>query len=197
MRTSDEVSELAAALVKAQAAMKPATKDATNPHFKSKYADLAAIVSAIQKPFTDAGVSWVQDVTREDGGIGVTTRLMHASGQWIEFGPLVIPVDKANAHGVGSAATYAKRYGLAAACGMATEDDDGNSATAAPPKAEAPSGFEDWLTDLEATADSGVDALKSAWAASTPAMRKFLMDTDNAKWEYIKELAKHAEGAGA
>ena len=174
MRTSEEIKDLAAALVSAQAAMEPAKKDADNAHFKSKYADLSAIVSAIRKPLTEAGLSWVQDVTLEDGGIGVTTRLTHTSGQWIEFGPLVIPVDKANAHGVGSAATYAKRYGLAAACGLATEDDDGNAAAqAAPAPPEKPEGFDDAWLDFAATADEGMAALTAAWKASREDFRAY------------------------
>lgn len=133
MRTSDQINELAAASAKAQAAMKPAIKDSVNPAFKgAKYADLTAVWESCRKPLTENGLTVWQDVTTADGGtngISVITRLVHSSGQWVEFGPLVVPLSKHDAHGVGSATSYGKRYALAAAIGVIAElDDDGNAA---------------------------------------------------------------------
>lgn len=137
MRTSEQINELAAASAKAQATMQPAIKDMTNPAYKSKYADLASVWDACRKPLTDNGLTVWQDVTTGDGsvnGISVITRLVHSSGQWVEFGPLVVPLSKHDAHGVGSATSYAKRYSLSAAIGVVAElDDDGNAAVASKP----------------------------------------------------------------
>lgn len=194
MTTSDVINEIAAACAKAQLEMKPAVKDATNPAFRSKYADHAAIVEA-SRVYAKHGVAVFQDVTLGEAGAEVRTRLAHASGQWIEFGPLTVPLAKRDAHGVGSATTYAKRYGLSAALGIAAdEDDDGNAAvqqSASRPQAvpKAPEGFDDWLTDLELTAADGSEALKAAWTKSQPAMRKHLTDTNSARWEALKAKA--------
>jgi hypothetical protein len=122
-----------------QKAMKPAIKDATNPAFKStdkpkgsKYADLAAIWEACREPLSANGIFAGQDVTGDAGTVAVSTRLIHTSGQWVEFGPLVIPLGKHDAQAVGSSCSYGKRYALAAALGViAEDDDDGNASVAA------------------------------------------------------------------
>lgn len=130
MRTSEAINELTAAMAKAQAALKPASKDATNPMYKSKYADISSIWDAIRAAFPPHGLAIFQDVTTTEAGVAVETRISHTSGQWIEFGPLVVPMAKRDAHGVGSATSYSKKYALAAAVGLsfADEDDDGNHA---------------------------------------------------------------------
>lgn len=131
MRTSEAIDALSAAMAAAQGDMKPAVKDATNPHFKSKYADLSSVFEAVRGPFKANGLSVWQELGNAEGGVTVTTRLVHKSGQWVEFGPLYVPAGKQDAQGLGSAATYARRYGLASALGVcADEDDDGNAATA-------------------------------------------------------------------
>ena len=136
MKTSDSIKELATALAKAQATMAGAKKDSTNPHFRSKYADLASIWEACRDALTSNGIAVVQmtRATTEEAVI-VETRLMHSSGEWIE-GELLVPVTKADAQGFGSAITYARRYSLAAAVGVAPEDDDGAAAAAARPTAK-------------------------------------------------------------
>jgi hypothetical protein len=132
MKTSDHINEVASAMSKAQADMHPAIKDSTNPHFKSKYADLSAVWTAARPALAKHGLTIVQDLTNAEGsGVAVTTRIIHTSGQWIETGPLVVPMAKNDAHGIGSASSYGKRYGLSAALGVvAEEDDDGNAAAA-------------------------------------------------------------------
>jgi len=133
MKTSDSIKEIATALAKAQAVMAGARKDATNPHFRSKYADLASVWEACRTPLATNGISVIQMTEpSEKDEIIVDTRLMHTSGEWIE-GRLTLPVSKADAQGYGSALTYARRYGLSAAVGIAPEDDDGNAAAAAKP----------------------------------------------------------------
>lgn len=110
-----------------------ASKDATNPHFKSKYADFAAVVDAIRKPLTDNGLSFVQLVGGAKGSVTVTTRLLHASGQSISS-TLTMPVGAETPQAYGSAITYGRRYSLSAMVGLASEeDDDGNAASVAPP----------------------------------------------------------------
>lgn len=140
MTTSEQINEIATAMAKAQGAMKAASKDARNPHFGSKYADIAAVWTVARAPMADNGLVVWQDVTTGDAGVGITTRIAHTSGQWVEFGPLGVPVSKLDAQGVGSAVTYGKRYALAAALGVVAEDDDdGNAAKdAAPARAAAP-----------------------------------------------------------
>jgi hypothetical protein len=129
MKTSEKFEMLAAAMSKAQRDMKPASKDSVNPHFKSRYADLASVWDACRQPLTSNGLSIWQDVENHGQAVSITTRIVHESGQWAEFGPLAVPVEKENAHGVASATTYGKRITLCAAVGIvADEDDDGNGA---------------------------------------------------------------------
>lgn len=133
MRTSETIDALAAALAKAQGELEGAKKDSTNPHYRSKYADLASVVDALKACFPKHGLSYVQTVVTQEAGVGVETRLMHSSGQWIEGDAFALPVNKADAQGFGSCLTYARRYSLAAIAGVAPEDDDGNAAVAAKP----------------------------------------------------------------
>lgn len=194
MTTSEQINEVATACAKAQLELKPAVKDATNPAFRSKYADWASIVEA-SKVYAKHGIAVLQDATTNEIGASVVTRLAHTSGQWIEFGPLTIPMSKRDAHGAGSAITYAKRYAASAALGIsADEDDDGIAAaqttsgrTAEP--VSTPPGFDNWLIDLEAVAENGTPALKAAWDKSQPFLRKHLTDTNVAKWESLKAKA--------
>jgi hypothetical protein len=88
----------------------------------------------VRKPLGDNGLVVLQDVTLGEHGVSVTTRLVHVSGQWVEFGPLTVPLTKRDAQGVGSATSYGRRYALLAALGIvAEEDDDGNAASAPSP----------------------------------------------------------------
>lgn len=128
-KTSDSTAKLDAALAKAQSEIQSANKDKVNPAFKSKYADLSAVWEACRESLTKNGISVSQwPVHSEDNRLHLVTRLACA-GEWMmcEFS---IPADKQNAHGYGSAITYAKRFALAAAVGIvADEDDDGNAAS--------------------------------------------------------------------
>jgi hypothetical protein len=133
VKTSDSIKELATALAKAQGELMGAKKDTANPFFKSKYADLASIVEALKACFPKYGLAYVQTICTSEDGVGVETILMHASGEWIKGEPFFLPVNKADAQGFGSCATYARRYSLAAISGVAPEDDDGNAAAAAKP----------------------------------------------------------------
>jgi len=135
MQKSESIAALAAALAKAQGAMKGAVKDSANPFFKSKYADLASVVEAIRVAFSANGLSYIQTVEPSDKDeVRVETTILHSSGEWIACGVLSLPVSKSDAQGYGSALTYARRYSLSAATGVAPEDDDGNAASSAKPK---------------------------------------------------------------
>jgi len=135
MNKSEQINELATALAKAQGQMGGATKDSTNPHYNSRYADLASVVEAIRGPFAEHGLSFVQlPSPSEKQEVLIETVLLHNSGQWIS-NLVAMPVTKADAHGVKSAGTYARRMGLEAISGVAAvEDDDGNAAMAAKPR---------------------------------------------------------------
>lgn len=130
---SPSVTALAVALAKAQAAIAPAVKDKTNPAFRSKYADLAGVWDACRKPLTDHGLSIIQmPVDVEAGRVGLTTILLHSSGEYISS-TVSAPLTKNDPQGVGSALTYLRRYALSAMVGVvADEDDDGNAASRQP-----------------------------------------------------------------
>ena len=125
MNKSESISKLAQALVQVQKTELFALTDKENPFFKSRYADLSSVWSAIRKPLTDNGLSIVQtmDIADKESVI-IETTLLHASGEYIS-GRLLITPEKFNPQGVGSAITYGRRYALSAIIGISPEDDDG------------------------------------------------------------------------
>jgi hypothetical protein len=138
MRRSESIAELAAALALAQAEIENATKGSVNPHFKSRYADLAEVLNTARPVLAKHGVAIVQSTSFADGVVSVDTVLAHKSGQWMES-TASAPVGKADAQGVGAATTYLRRYSLAAMVGIAQEDDDGESvAVREPPRQPQP-----------------------------------------------------------
>ncbi len=134
MRASESIDLISAALVAVQAEIKHAAKDSTNPHFKSKYSDLASVWDAARDALRNRDVAVIQaPVHSDDGRVHLTTRLLHDSGQWLEE-TASIPITKQDPHGYGSGLTYLRRYSLAAMVGVVSDDDDGNAAAEAPPK---------------------------------------------------------------
>lgn len=127
MKSSESVKQLSTALCNAQTNMGGAVKDSANPFFKSSYADLTAVIKAIKQPFADNGLSYTQFPVSTDGGVGVVTRLMHISGEWLEQ-EYVLPIVKRDPQSAGSAITYARRYALQSIAGIPTADDDAESA---------------------------------------------------------------------
>ena len=134
MRTSEKSDVVIAAFIAAQSDIGVAAKNSTNPHFKSKYADLESINATLSEPLHANGLGLVQDATSVLNsehavvGVSITTRVFVAD-QWIETGPLVVPLDLNNrnqAQAMGSAETYARRYALSAMFNISTADDDGN-----------------------------------------------------------------------
>ena len=120
---------IASALVKAQRGFAPALKTSTNPHFRSKYVDLAGCVEAVVDSLNAAGIALIQRTSEDATGVTVETVFVHESGEMLECGKLHVPAAKQDPQGYGSALTYARRYSLMAACGIAPEDDDGNAAS--------------------------------------------------------------------
>ena len=137
MKSSESVTAIAPALVKAGAALGPIGKDATNPAFRNKYATLDAIMEQVRPVLAAHGLCVLQGVTHPetvDGrviGLSVETRLLHLSGEWVST-VVTLPVEKATAQGAGSAISYGRRYGLSAILGLTAEDDDGNAASKGP-----------------------------------------------------------------
>ena len=121
--------QIATALVKAQKAFGPALKSSTNPHFKSRYADLAACVEAVIDALNNNGIALVQKSYDCVDGIMIETVFVHESGEMLETGILRFPIMKNDPQGAMACLTYARRGSLMAACGIAPEDDDGNHAS--------------------------------------------------------------------
>jgi hypothetical protein len=129
---------LATAFVKAKKAFGPALKDKTNPAFRSKYADLGACIDAVEDALLDAGIAFYQETSEDPTGVTVETVFLHESGESMRCGKLHVPAAKQDPQGYGSALTYARRYSLMAACGIAPEDDDGNAGVKAHKAAASP-----------------------------------------------------------
>ena len=130
MKHSESIALLAGALAKAQLQIEPASKNATNPHFRSHYADLASIWDACRGPLNTNGLSIVQfPCDGEVGRIGLCTMIVHSSGEWMSE-TITVKALKEDPQFLGGVLTYLRRYSLAAVVGVtATEDDDGNAAS--------------------------------------------------------------------
>jgi hypothetical protein len=146
---------IATAFVKAQKEFGPALKSSTNPHFKSKYADLSACIEAVIDALNANGIGMMQKLYENATGVSVETIFLHESGETLECGVLHVPASKQDPQGYGSALTYARRYSLMSACGIAPEDDDGNMASR---KSESKSNVNesemaDWLEAIAQSQD--------------------------------------------
>lgn len=177
--------ELATALAKAQAAMKPALKDSTNPHFKSKYADLTSVWEACRDALTKNGLS-VAQVTEFDGEqTWIRTILLHSSGEQLEGRYPLRPVQN-TPQGMGSAISYARRYALAAMVGVVADDDDGQAASTGcaderPPlrAVESPAST---MAGRKVEADGARNAREFVNAEALPALAAMKTKADLDKW---------------
>lgn len=191
---------IATALVKAQKAFAPALKSSTNPHFKSKYADLSACVEAVVDSLNANGIFLNQQTSESDSGVIVETVFIHESGELLNCGKLHVPASKQDPQGYGSALTYARRYSLMAACGIAPEDDDGEAATRKPAKQKlTDSAIADFLTTINES--DSMDALKKAFqiayrsaehVSDTSAQAAFVKAKDARKTYLQTELTAQA-----
>lgn len=127
MNTDKATPELFAALALAQGEIENAAKNSNNPHFKSKYADLAEVLNTVRPVFAKHGLTLIQSTEFNGALVSVVTLLAHKSGGFITATASCVPA-KTDAQGVGSATTYLRRYSAAAVAGIAQEDDDGQSA---------------------------------------------------------------------
>lgn len=127
--------KLSDAMAKAFAEIQGAVKDSQNPHFRSQYADLSSVVSAIKPALVSNGLFFVQTTSTDAEGVIVGTILCHQSGERVDLGTLFIPASRRDAQGFGSALTYARRYALMTAFGVCPYDDDGTAAVATQTKA--------------------------------------------------------------
>lgn len=165
------------ALATAQSQVENATKGSVNPHFKNRYADLAEVLNTVRPVFASHGLSIVQSTSYDGSLVSVTTTILHAEGGYISSTASCVPA-KADAQGVGASTTYLRRYALAAMCGIAQEDDDGQSA--AHTRTAAPASKEDIASLKTRMEGLGVDeeaflkylAVKSLSELTKPAVAK-------------------------
>lgn len=150
MKTSDSIAKISSALVKAQKKMGAATKDATNPFFKSKYADLSSIMEVVKAPLNEEGLAILQPTYSEHKENGVfhyvETILIHESAEWLSSGQLKLELTKVDMQQVLAATTYARRVQLQSLLAIPMQDDDGEStslrpAAVVPVAAASPGGF--------------------------------------------------------
>lgn len=162
MEQKTEHKSIAAALASAQMDMGPALKTANNPHFKTKYANLSAVVEACLEALNKNGIAVIQPTGEDERGRYVETMLLHTSGQELTCRvPLIVA--KNDMQGYGSAVTYARRYGLMCMTGIAPEDDDGNAAASAPPEKRQPQlNAKDQVRPEQIAIRAAVDSLNNA-----------------------------------
>lgn len=139
MITEHSTPELFAALSKAQAEIENASKNANNPHFRSKYADLAEVLTTIRDTFPRHGLSLIQSPSFDGSMCHVITLVAHEKGGYLLSQASCVPA-KSDAQGIGAATTYLRRYGASAMAGIAQEDDDGQSAAHNRKPAAVPTG---------------------------------------------------------
>lgn len=186
MKTSESITKIAPALLAAQRQITFAAKEATNPHFRSKYADLPAVIDAVKPALNEAGIVFMQmPAPSESGTLALCTRLIHESGEWIES-TATCPLQKNDPQGYGSANTYLRRYSLAAAVGLYQDDDDGQAASM-PTKQQSrgpvtgardgigedlPQDWKDYLSDLAEQVSAKVVT------ADVPGAKKLIADAN-------------------
>jgi hypothetical protein len=136
-RTSESIATLAVALLAAQQKMENVDFDSTNPHFKNQYAGLPGVLAEVKAKLNANDIAVLQFPTEApEGHLGLTTRLQHKGGEFIEA-TAIVPLPKSDPQGFGSAMTYTRRYALLSITGLVGEkDDDANAASNARPNAE-------------------------------------------------------------
>ena len=184
------MSDAIKAYVKAQKAMGAVIKNASNPHLKSKYADLGSVLDACQGALHDNGFAVLQPCGKDDHGAYVETVLAHESGE--SFASRVyLVIGKNDMQGVGSAITYARRYGLLGMAGLAPEDDDGE-ATKAPkqqPRAQ-PEPPEEPKRDAKAIADGIIAAFAKAATVADLDAAKVTGTKLAGAWDWLEKNAE-------
>jgi len=131
---ANTTSTLNSALVAALGELRNVPKDKVNPHFKSRFTSLDAILDATRPVLSKHGLAMSQEPVFEDGMAGVVTRIIHAGGESRES-KLLLPLRDQSAQGVGSCLSYARRYSAAAVLGIASDEDDDGQVASTPAKA--------------------------------------------------------------
>lgn len=193
-----DLNELATALAAAQAEMANPKFDRVNPGFRSKYASLAAVRDAVIPVLSRHGIAVVQTLHSTEGGIACTTVLLHKSGQQIQS-TLALPAVKQDPQGLGSCATYARRYLLMAMTGVVgDEDDDGNAAVASvkqphPAMAAAAPSPDYSVQEKTLRECATLQSLQSVWKALSAAERRALSSVK----DQVKAQIEMADAAAA
>jgi hypothetical protein len=187
---------IAAALAAAQMNMGKALKQSQNPHFRSKYADLGNVMDACLPALNAEGIAVIQPVQSDGmGGREVVTRFIHPCGETLDC-PVPLIIGKNDMQGLGSALTYARRYGLMALAGIAPEDDDGNAAVASTQMAPREKSWAETVMDhagLGPDAPSHEKATALADAICGEFKRKSTMRQLDNEWERRKALIDRFE----
>lgn len=180
---------LFAAIAQAQGEVENATKSATNPHFKSRYADLAEVLNTVRPTFARHGLAIVQSVSTEQQLVTVATTIAHKEGGFVTSS-LSCPAPTDKVQDLGSIVTYLRRYSLSAMAGISQEDDDGNAASQRPAKAlrgpQKPSPTQA-LTEAATVAQGGTEALKAWFGGLTKSERESISGLS--EWTEIKAAA--------
>lgn len=181
--------QISSALVKAQKAFNPALKSSLNPHFKSKYVSLDGCIEAVIDALNDNGVMLMQETSECESGVTVETVFIHESGEERRAGKLHVPASKNDAQGYGSALTYARRYSLMAACGIAPEDDDGNAASQPVKQASKqvqPKNFDIEITKLKNC--TTIEQLAKVWGELDAPSKHVLESVKNEQKQFIESV---------
>ena len=180
---------LFAAIAQAQGEVENATKSATNPHFKSRYADLAEVLNTVRPTFARHGLAIVQSVSTEQQLVTVATTIAHKEGGFVTSS-LSCPAPTAKVQDLGSIVTYLRRYSLSAMAGISQEDDDGNAASQRPAKAPAEpqkTTTTHALGEASIAAQGGTEALK-VWFNGLPKSQRGEISS-SPEWMAIKATA--------
>lgn len=184
---SPSLGKIAEALSKAQASMKPAVFNRTNPHYKSKYADLTSVFDACRKPLGDNSIAVVQTTVPSSDGVTLKTMLIHSSGEWVSSELYLKPKDM-SPQSVGSALTYARRYGISSLVGISSdEDDDSNAAQPEKPTSQPRTPSEAYLPKVKSLSEAQLKrlfAIASSAGWNTDSVKAYLKIT------YGKETTK-------
>lgn len=181
--------ELFSALAKAQAEVENATKGSVNPHFRSRYADLAEVLNTVRPVFSANGLSITQGTSYDGSMVNVTTAVCHSGGGYITSTASCVPA-KADAQGVGAATTYLRRYALAGLAGVAQEDDDGQSAAHSKPAMASNIQLDEFWGRAEEVGANEEDLLKYLGATS----RNLTMEQYNRGMVALAKKAAKAVG---
>lgn len=197
MKLSESTKNIFKALSDFKKDFKQPLKDADNPFFKSKYVPLENVVQSIDNEASKHGLGYFQStVTGEGGTAGVITVITHSSGEYIEFDPLFLKADKATAQGMGSAITYARRYSLSSAFGIASDvDDDGNEASGKSnsyqsPKANQGKEITEPTQSVDASIKTGYAKIKSLSSEFDTNEKINAWIKDKGKYEDLRQVNK-------